>query len=422
MLQPNLVKELTMPGVRCLTAMICAWVVTVPMNAYAQTSSLLDLMLATFNNNVALATTPGGRGVVAHTAVFSEDPRLAATRGLVTNVSQQIGSQISISPLGSSSGGFTYSYDPGVGTFSRSTDTFGPAFAERAATIGKGKFSFGMNYEHARYNMLDGKDLENGEIKFDLYHQILDPQSFVQGDVVQAALSMKLTSDTTVLFGNFGVTDRFDIGVALPIVRVSMDLTYRATILAFATQTTSPTTHLFSNGTRSQDFTASGTASGIGDVVLRGKYTIVKRGGQGIAAAIDLRLPSGDQANMLGTGATQTRIFFIGSGVVGGRVAPHLNVGYTASSHSVSDQVNYVGGVEFGATPKVTVIGDILGNTLRDTLRVQDSTQLHQFRQGNALPLETTTLQTVALATGSLSSAVGAVGVKVNPGGNFLFS
>lgn len=411
----------------CVLTVICLmmWMSSVKASAQTPSPSLVDLMLSTFDQNVAIARAPSGTGIVAHSPVFTQDPRLAATETLVANVSQQIGALLSTFPLGSSSGGFTYGYDSSLGTFTRTTQTFGPAFAERAATIGKRKFSFAVNYIHENYDTLDGQGLKNGDIKFILFHQHLDPPSFVEGDVIQAGLVMKLKSDTTAILFNYGVTDKLDVGVAIPIERVSMDLTYRATILDYATHAVSPTTHLFANGTKSQDFSASGSASGIGDVVIRGKYTFFRRGSQGLAAGLDLRLPSGDEANMLGTGATQTKIFLIASGLAGARVAPHANIGYTATSGGpggVGDQVNYVGGVEISASPKVTLVGDLIGRTLRNTLRLQDASLSHTFQQGSAAPIETTTLQTISEVTGNLNSYLGTAGVKANPGGNLLIS
>lgn len=407
----------------CLPAVICLMMWISPEKGYAQTTpTLVDLMFDTFDRNIGLARTPAGVGVVAHTGVF---PGLVATEQLITNVSQQIGAQVSTFPLGSSSGGFTYGYDASLGTFARTTQTFGPAFAERAATIGKGKFSFAVNYIHQGYDTLDGKDLKNGEIKFTLFHQQLNPRSYVEGDVIQAGLVMNLKSDTTALLFNYGVTDKLDVGLALPIVRVSMNLTYSATILDFATHTFSPNTHRFADGSKSQDFNASGSASGIGDVVVRGKYTFFKRGAQGLAAGLDLHVPSGDEANMLGTGATQTKIFLIASGLAGQKVAPHVNIGYTVTGGGegrVGDQVNYVGGAEIAASRKVTVVGDIIGQTFRNSLRLQDSSISHQYQQGPDAPQETTTLQTISEAIGNLNSLLGAGGVKINPWGNLLIS
>lgn len=407
---------------RIVLAFVCVAVMMPAAMASAQTG-LLDQMSNLFVQDIVLARTPGGGGIVQHTPVFSDDPRLAETTNLINQVSQQIGSQLSLLPLGSPSGGFTYSYDSSLGTFSRTTQTFGPAFAERAVTVGKGKASFGMNFLYAKYDSLDGKDLESGDIKFNLFHQILDPRSYVEGDVIQAALGMKLSSMTTSFFANFGVTDHLDLAVAVPIVHVNMELTYHATILDFATHTVSPSTHTFANGAKTADFTSSGSASGVGDVVVRGKYNLFRAGPQGVALGVDLRLPTGDKDNMLGTGSTQTAVYVIGSGDVGDRLSPHVNVGYTFANGGIAnDTFNYVGGIEYGATPKLTVIGDLLGHTVRNAFRLSDASVVHSFQQGPTAPTQTTTLQTINETLGTLNSVVAAAGVKFNPAGNFLIS
>src|SRR4029079_5010702 len=68
---------------------------------------------------------------------------------LVTQVEQQIATQLSSLPIGSSAGGFTHRYDAQLGTFTRPTDTFGPAFAERAQALGRHRVNFGMSYQHS---------------------------------------------------------------------------------------------------------------------------------------------------------------------------------------------------------------------------------------------------------------------------------
>ena len=390
--------------------------------AYAQSSAtLVDQMRKLFEDAVVISKTPGGGGIVAHTPVFLTDPNVVSATSLIDQVSQQIGSQVSIFPLGSSSGGFTYGFDSALGTFNRTTETFGPAFAERAASLGKGKYSFGLNVIHTKYDSVDGHDLEGGDIKFNLKHQALSPQSFVEGDVIQAALQMKLTSNTAVFLVNYGLGDKLDIGFGVPIVHVAMDLTYHATILDYATRVTSPATHLFSNGQKTQDFSSSGSASGVGDVVIRGKYTLMTRSNAGTGVGVELRLPSGDEQNMLGTGAAQAKIFVIGSGG-SGKTTGHVNAGYTVSGGSSYDQVNYIGGGEYAVSPKVTVVADLLGRTLRNAVRVTDVSIPHSFQQSQNAAFEQTTLRSVALTSGSVTSAFATGGVKLNPYGNLLIS
>lgn len=391
--------------------------------AHAQSSSttLVDQMRELFLQSVVLSQTPGGVGVVAHTPVFLNDPRVVEATSLIDQISQALGTQVSLFPLGSSAGGFTYAYDSELGTFNRTTQTFGPAFAERAAGLGKGRYSFGMNYLHTKYVSLDGFHLDDGSIKINLRHQALTPPSFVEGDVIQAALKMNLKSDTAVFLLSYGATDRLDIGVGIPIVRIAMDLTYRATILDFATHAVAPTTHVFSDGSKTHDFSSIGSASGVGDAIVRTKYTISNRPTGGYAVGLDLRLPTGNEENMLGAGAAQTRIFFVGSGG-SSNAAAHVNVGYTMSGDRAFDQVNYVAGVEFAATPKVTVVGDVLGRQLRNAFRLGSASATFQFQQGATAPVERTTADTVALLSGNVNSLLGTGGVKINPWGNMLLS
>ena len=52
-------------------------------------------------------------------------------------INQAIIAQLSTYPLGSSSGSMTYAFDAALGSFTRSSESFGPSFAERPLTIGR---------------------------------------------------------------------------------------------------------------------------------------------------------------------------------------------------------------------------------------------------------------------------------------------
>ena len=125
---------------------------------------------------------------------------------------------------------------------------------------------------------------------------------------------------------------------------------------------------------------------------------------------------------MLGTGATLTRLLFIASG--GSKFSPHINLGFTVAGGgtNVGNQGNYAGGVEYAPSPKVTIIGDLLGRTLTDSQRFNSTTVPHAFQQGPTASVETTTLQTISSTSGNLNTVLGAAGVKMNPGGTFLIS
>ena len=67
----------------------------------------------------------------------AETPLIGLLPGLIggaaaADFNRAIVRQLSGFPLGSSAGGFTFTFDPVRQTFMRSSDSFGPTFAERA--------------------------------------------------------------------------------------------------------------------------------------------------------------------------------------------------------------------------------------------------------------------------------------------------
>jgi hypothetical protein len=95
-------------------------------------------------------------------------------------------------------------------------------------------------------------------------------------------------------------------------------------------------------------FSDSGSDVGIGDVVLRGKYTVYKGERLAVAAGLDVRLPSGDELNFLGSGAMGVKPF----GVISyrARVTPHAEAGYEINRDSTLAGTNIVAAPS-GTTP-----------------------------------------------------------------------
>jgi hypothetical protein len=195
--------------------------------------------------------------------------------------------------------------------------------------------------------------------------------------------------------------------------------------------------------------------------VLRTKYRFVDGGGGGLAAGLDLRLPSGDKENLLGTGGVQTRLLLIASSEVG-RISPHVNFGYTFSSGNVSsslvtfsptaptsatanpattaqiaaetgttlsdskvpDELNYVAGVDIAVHSLLTISADFQGRTLRDVQRFAMVPHDYQYRTVNGGPLLTATRNTFSpISTGNLNLLMGIVDAKFNiPGTTLLLT
>ena len=144
--------------------------------------------------------------------------------------------------------------------------------------------------------------------------------------------------------------------------------------------TTNPLTHFFRQSDGSvgdtRVFDAQGSAGGIGDIMVRAKRSFGDVRANGMALGIDIRVPSGDAMNLLGTGTTGVEPFAIWSATLQ-EVSPHLNVSYRWNGNSVlagnaatgqsgdfPDSVGYALGADVSANQRVTLAFDVL--ELRD--------------------------------------------------------
>ncbi len=378
--------------------------------------------------DILLAPSPLPGSNVSHQGHFTPQA-VPGVNELPEVFNQQVITQLSTTPIGSSSGGFSFTFNPSLGTIERTTESFGPMFAERAFTNGKGRLTVGATFQYAKFTSFEGTSLDDGSIKFYLRHQ--DVGSFVQGDLVEEDLRLSLSSATTTVYANYGLMDRWDVSIAVPIEHVSMDATVNATILRLSTGAAPPPanlTHRFPDGSDRATYSQSGSASGLGDITLRTKYRFLSAPGGGLAAGLDVRLPSGDDRNLLGTGATQTTIALIGS-ATRGAVSPHFNVAFTGS-HSMSgavvempNELGYRFGAEFVVKPTVTLLADFVGRSLRNAGRLEFTDTTWRYQIGsNTGPFATQTLHEFASVPGSLNLSNVALGGKFNVAGNLLIT
>ncbi len=400
-----------------------------PLPANAQSFNLRDLLTDFLREGITLATPATGFSHSAH-FIGADSPQFKALQGFNT----ELGNQLSSFPLASSAGGFTYNFDPSLGVFTRAAESFGPIYAERSDTIGKGRMNVGVNYTHFTFDHIDGLALRDGQAKLVFTHQDTNGdhgnlQFPFEGDLITSNLFLKVDTDITAFVLTYGISDRVDVGLAVPVLRVNLDAQTDATIRRLATGGNSPI-HTFTNGGTTESFRQSGSASGVGDVVLRGKFRLLQGGRGGLALAGDLRLPTGEERDLLGTGATQVRGFVIAS-LHAGPFSPHVNAGYAWSSHAsggrkVPDEISYTGGFDWALGPRLTFAVDVLGRTFRkaQVVRVVDTTfQYNTNPDFNGTPvIQTATFSRLISETRDSTSLLGSAGFKINPVGNLLIT
>jgi hypothetical protein len=173
-----------------------------------------------------------------------------------------------------------------------------------------------------------------------------------------------------------------------------------------------------------RSFSASESASGIGDLILRFKATVAKSGRSGIAVGANLRLATGDEMDLLGVGGPGFAPFVVGSFGLG-KFTPHVNLAYEWNGDSVlagdpvtgekgdlPDQFVYTLGFDVGVTESLTLAFDFLGRRVIDAARLD----LEEFRALDGV----STFENVSFSEGSFNIADAAVGAKYNAYGNLL--
>jgi hypothetical protein len=387
--------------------------VAAPGFAQSTDGHLADLLPDLLRTTVKLAP-PSVAGFATHEAHFL--PTQTDNIYLVPNqFNGALLTALTTFPLGSSSGGFVFEGDPALGDFRPASRSYGPTFAERALTSGRGNINFGFTFQSARYDSFEGKDLESNGPKFYLQHiDSANPGAFpdpaYEGDLIETQVSLKIKTDTTAFLFNYGVTDRWDVGAALPIVHVSMDAGVFARVDRVATGTTPIHVFVGANPDSSSQ-TTSGSATGIGDIVLRTKYRLMKSSGGGLAAGLDLRVPSGNEEDLLGLGTTQAKFLLIGSAEKG-RFGPHFNISYAVAGDSSLQDIDIPNefGYTFGAdvvAGKATLAFDVIGRTFIDAGRFEDTTRTFALFGGS-----TVNRTEFGRRDGNLNQVLGVAGIK----------
>jgi hypothetical protein len=366
-----------------------------------------------------------------------------------TPLNAEIGSQLTQLPIPSPASGFIFSYNPSLGVVARQTESFGPILTERAETIGRHKLFIGFSYQYFDFDRADGVNLKSFGAVFQHEKEkdlcgptspltCVGDQPLFQKDIIstQNRIDLKVHQFTAV--ATFGVTDRLDVSVAIPILDVHLSMTSSATITSFEGPTSVPPccVHQFDPANpdipRFETFISSSQAnffnnnssSGIGDLVFRGKLQLLKRERAGFTAGMDVRVPTGDEKNFLGSGAWGLRPFVTFS--YASRISPHASFGYQINGKSIlagdvttntaaflPDVITYSGGADIGVNHRLTFSADFLGQTLPDANTISSNTFTDFANNPHA---------NIAAGTSTINQQSIAVGGKVNPFGKLLIT
>jgi hypothetical protein len=410
----------------------------------------------------------------AHHAHFDNDFESSASA-----LTASVGSELTSLRLASPASGVIFTFDKTLGVMKRSTESYGPILGERAETLGRHRVFFAATYQFFPFSTLDGIDLKHLPA---VYRHVdgLNPDGTKRGptsppspgdpgverEYITTTSRIDLKVHQVTFFVNYGLTSRIDLSVAVPVLDVRMGVTSNATIVRTADPIVQPISSQFyqqdPNSLMGRLYASTGpvegcaatlscsgyfhyfdpnnpatsltdtfsnfhTAMGLGDVILRVKGTLLK--GERAAAALgaDVRVPSGDEKNFLGSGAPGVKPFIAAS--YRARVSPHVNIGYEFNGSSIlagslttgqkgrlPDQFFYSGGVDTGVTKRLTFALDLLGERFYGAPQVVEGPFVDIVGVSHPdIPQTTSTHR-------SFNMNDLAVGAKVNPGGNFLLT
>lgn len=301
-----------------------------------------------------------------------------------------IARQSALLPLASPSSGITFSWDPIAKIAISSTESFGPILGERSETVGEHLLFVGFSYQRFKFENLDGLDLtdlpvvytqpdfELGSRTCSINGDSTTQCGFIR-DVIKTTNKVTLDADQFTTFLAFGLTNRLDVAMAIPVQRLRMSVTSDAAIV----DNSNSRSHFFVCGSSpcaARSFTDSQSVSGMGDMTLRVKGTAWKGERGGVALGADIRFPTGSDLDLLGSGAAGVKPFIAWS--YRSRVSPNMTIGFetngssriagdisTGTKERLPDQLTYSAGADVWATDRISAAVNVVGQQVFQSRR-----------------------------------------------------
>jgi len=360
-------------------------------------------------------------------ANFTTSANVRSIFGLTSTLNASVATALSVIPVASPASGVILKTDSATGLQLPASGTLGPIFTERGETIGKHHFYIGVSNQDFHFKSYNGRSTDSLQLMdIGTNSSTVTAGGAVKSFPVTYNINMDVRLSQDVAFLTYGVTDRLDVSVGLPIVHAAVSSnTYNGQIfvgngLANVSSGINPA---YGNGQGSgncwcvdtftpgeppsptdghgltlANINSSGRAkTGFGDMIVRAKGSVIERKSLVVALGVDLRLPTGDEQNFLGTGTTSVKPFAAVSLYTKPLtdwlvLSPHVNVGWQISGKStlgglflpsevatsptafgqpltpqkdyLPDVFSWAVGTEVGIGRRNTVVLDFLGNQI----------------------------------------------------------
>lgn len=274
-----------------------------------------------------------------------------------------VASSVNLSSFPSSAVGYTYDIQLGLPV--TTTTSLGPILGERAETLGAGKLNIAASYSRVDFTQFNGRSLNNIQLLLahaDVPGCTLATCPFL-ADQIRLKVKVDLSQDVFALYTTYGLTPNWDVSLILPVVHTHAVATSDASIIF--NSAIGPAVHSFVGAPTSPHSVSGGDDTGIGDLLLHTKYNLFKSDANPMlpdfSVVGQLKLPSGDRDNLLGSGSTDV----FGGVVLSKQIewaAPHLNIGYEKAVGGFDkNNFRYAAGADFRVDPRLTTAVDFVG-------------------------------------------------------------
>lgn len=300
-----------------------------------------------------------------------------ASQNSLSSVTPTFATQLSQLPTATVISGTGLSFSKSLGVFTASPDSLGTILTQRGETLGRHKFFLSFAYQRFRFGNIDGLNLKDIPSVLCLTCGQGAANSSVVDIIQRTRIDLSVNQFTAT--GSFGLAKHLDITLLVPFSQVILKTgaVPGTSALAVFAQAPISVPGLF----------FAGSATGINDVSAGLKANIMDGEHTKIAVGGDVRFPTGDATNFLGTGAYGLKPYIVISR--SGRITPNINLGYqwngssvlsvnpnTGSKQNLPSSFLYSGGVDFRALTRLTLTAEFLGQAVINGPRLAPTTAI----------------------------------------------
>lgn len=347
----------------CLILVVLSFVLTTNSKSQTLRSQIQDIFDQTLNvraDSGCINCLPGIDPYYNYSSDHFLASNVESSQKVISTFSNLLALSASSFPLNSTASGLSFEFVNGKVVGSHTSA--GPIFGETGKTLGQGTINVGMNITHFSLDVLRGINLS--DLYFNFLHQDIGFPGL--GDMNEefefVTLNLNLDVDFRVaaIYGSYGLTDKIDLSVAIPLVSVSITAKPEATM---SVSSIASIEHFYSGSYETPVLTftpspISSSKTGLGDIALRTKYNLISTNKWSWSILGEARLPTGDEENFLGSGAASYKAMIAGSYEYNSFI-PHINLAFDSRTSNVDrNEIELVIGYSQMISPKFTLAGE----------------------------------------------------------------